>query len=1020
MMGQYRCVLFAVLVVGMTMVRTGVCGDVSLLQPDVPPGDMAALGSFDSQGPKYMHLAQGSFDPLEESKYFQTIRIPGSLRTDRPDSVGPYYLLQFKGPIREEWKNSLKTQGVRFYGYVPEDAFLVKWKGDAPTLLSGNPFVRAVVPYRPFYKLDGPVLGELKLSELGGRNVGLSTVGRRDTEIGMVAVPASFLPSREYVILCYPDADPEAVDKEIRAAGGEVLTRTQSEFKTRFKVRLNPRALIPEVNWIESAPEWRLFNEKAGATGVMDVHPIWQSLGLFGAGQVVAVADTGLDNGSVAPAELHDDFENGTGGSRVVQLFDLVGDGASDTSGHGTHVAGSVLGNGARSGSNPPSHTYPATAHAGMAPEASLVFQAHMENASGRLTGVPSDLNTLFDQAAGAGAKIHTDSWGSDSAGGYSSHSQDVDEYIWTHRDFSILFAAGNSGTDKYSPAGVIDEFSVGEPGTAKNCITVGASENNRPATGNPSPYGTLWPDDFPNAPVNTDPISDNVNGMVAFSGRGPCLDGRYKPDIVAPGTNILSVRSAVAPDQNFWAPFNADYAYMGGTSMATPLTCGLTTLIREYLQKMAGQANPSAALIKAVLLNGAVELNPGQYGTGAAREIAHNAPNDTEGWGRANLAGSLPSGTRNVLLVDDTQGLTTGNQVDYTFQVNGGDHPLRVKLVWSDYPGNPAAAGGLVNDLNLSLIKPDQSTVKPLFPRSPGYIQSLENASDVNGFVRPANLGDALIARFTPVKTPFNVIKVSFLMAAAAPGTYAVDFSILDDNGGVPGAVVASLPGLGVDMYNQVGEIYLGSSTITATGIALNGPFYVAITWSTTLDAYLGYGLDAPRTGNDFLFDSTAGTTIPWDLDGERDLYITVMGKGAESDGPDDSVNNVEGIEIPAPATGTYKVRVVAQRVAQGPQPFAVVISGNVSSGSQPTPTATPTISPTATPPSSPPGDVNLDGSVTPADAQMAFDYFLGTQNLSPLQQQKADFCSPGNGVTPGDAQGIFNAYLGLSNPCQ
>jgi hypothetical protein len=66
-------------------------------------------------------------------------------------------------------------------------------------------------------------------------------------------------------------------------------------------------------------------------------------------------------------------------------------------------------------------------------------------------------------------------------------------------------------------------------------------------------------------------------------------------------------------------------------------------------------------------------------------------------------------------------------------------------------------------------------------------------------------------------------------------------------------------------------------------------------------------------------------------------------------------------------------------------------------------------------------PGDINGDGFVTPGDAQMAFDHFLGLITLTPEQQECADVCPPGGDgfVTPGDAQGIFNIFLGISPPC-
>ena len=63
--------------------------------------------------------------------------------------------------------------------------------------------------------------------------------------------------------------------------------------------------------------------------------------------------------------------------------------------------------------------------------------------------------------------------------------------------------------------------------------------------------------------------------------------------------------------------------------------------------------------------------------------------------------------------------------------------------------------------------------------------------------------------------------------------------------------------------------------------------------------------------------------------------------------------------------------------------------------------------------------GDVNCDGSVTPGDAQAAFDSFLGLS--TPTCITNGDVCPFGGdgSITPGDAQGIFNTFLGISPSC-
>ena len=99
---------------------------------------------------------------------------------------------------------------------------------------------------------------------------------------------------------------------------------------------------------------------------------------------------------------------------------------------------------------------------------------------------------------------------------------------------------------------GYVDEDSLDAPGTAKNALTVGASDNVR-SSGGYNPGGpcytwyTCWPSDFQVNPTRDDRLSDNSGELAAFSSRGPANDGRRKPDVVAPGTNILSTRSQVA-----------------------------------------------------------------------------------------------------------------------------------------------------------------------------------------------------------------------------------------------------------------------------------------------------------------------------------------------------------------------------------------------------------------------------------------------------------------------------------------
>lgn len=165
---------------------------------------------------------------------------------------------------------------------------------------------------------------------------------------------------------------------------------------------------------------------------------------------------------------------------------------------------------------------------------------------------------------------------------------------------------------------------------------------------------------------------------------------------MIAPGTFILSTRSRrIAANNNGWAPYLQSklYFYMGGTSMATPLTAGAVGTLREYLRTQQGLPEPSAALLKASLIAGAVRVGSGP------KTLASDFD---QGYGRVNIDNIVaPAKPLRALFIDQLKGIRTGDLKRFTVTLKAGG-PLRVVLAYSDYPG-PA----LVNNLNLILTAP-------------------------------------------------------------------------------------------------------------------------------------------------------------------------------------------------------------------------------------------------------------------------------------------------------------------------
>ena len=316
------------------------------------------------------------------------------------------------------------------------------------------------------------------------------------------------------------------------------------------------------------------------------------------------------------------------------------------TSGHATFVAGIALGD---------DFNNPGTgANRGNAWAARLVSGFRGEGL----------LNALIANRA-QGATIHTNSWHTDEQGPgnpapYNQTASDADAFTWVFQDHLIFGSMGNNGEEQ------------GAPGTAKNSIGINASRR--------------------------DPNENTVND----GNPGPTLDGRRKPDMVTPGCQIRSAAVGTA--------CTIQLSNACATSWATPAAAASAALVREYYAEgwypsgapqPARAFTPTGSLIKATLLNATLDM------TGHA-----GYPGNTEGWGLLRLENSLffPGSPRMLRAWDrrHADGLATGEVAAFSVNVAASAEPLRVSLVWADFPAAAASANTAVNNLDLTVIDPN------------------------------------------------------------------------------------------------------------------------------------------------------------------------------------------------------------------------------------------------------------------------------------------------------------------------
>jgi hypothetical protein len=625
-------------------------------------------------------------------------------------------LIQFAGPVLPAWRESLLQAGVEIVSYIPQNAYLVYGGAEAV----GR--VQALAAQAPHVQWEGSYLDDYKIHP-SARAVDARgqprPIGTDLFEVQMMADAEANAKTlqlldtlklepfeRQYAALHYLNVAGRFRPADLaRIAAQPEVVSILPYFKARKLDERQDEIVAGNLSGdAPGAPYYLAWLESKGFTQAQ----------FDASGFAVDISDSGIDDGTTTPNHFGLYRSGQTGdGSRVIynRLEGTPNPGSTlkGCDGHGTlnsHVVGGYDDATGFPFADSSGYRYGLGVCPFVRLGSSVVFDP--DNFTN------PDYATLETAAYQGGARINNNSWGDTGADGlYNSDSQaydalvrDADTAAAGNQEMVIVFAAGNDGVNE---RGRTASRSITPPGTAKNVITVGAAENVVSLGGTD---GCGWDDAY----------SADANAVFSYSSRGPCDDGRHKPDIMAPGTRITGgVAQAKNPAatgtadpcflddgsgicggvgtngmENLFYPDNQQfYTISTGTSHSTPAVSGGCALLRQYFINQ-GWTPPSAAMTKACLMN-------------SARYMTGSGANDTlwsesQGMGEMDL-GTAFDGVPRLLRDELAADLFTasGQTRTYTGTVANSTEPFRVTLAWTDAPGSTTGSAAN-NDLDLTV----------------------------------------------------------------------------------------------------------------------------------------------------------------------------------------------------------------------------------------------------------------------------------------------------------------------------
>eukprot|EP01133_Synstelium_polycarpum_P015873 gene15873-18864_t len=714
-----------------------------------------------------------------------------SVHQPTPDNTYGHYIVQFTDTINDHTRANLEhhlssdaSGQSKIVGYYPIDSFHVVMLSEVARRLDAEPYIHWVGKYDTTHKIHLNSDLDRVTEPLGRVSLTLVTnhyspsqidqlVNRWSTKLNNILENTRATMSLKRVT---GDSTSHllAVVSCANGVSCDLLRNERAAYQWISKQHesLSIERIMTSRTANRYAPTITLAKSDSALLPIDD----YSKIPLRGAGQIIGCADTGIDlshcffsdQGSL-PLDGTVDMTQ----RKVVSYTPLGGGDTKDyQDGHGSHVVGSLVGLSSNI-------SHPTNKYRGVAYDAKVAF-VDISSKDASVVDAPENLAAIYDKVYSIGARVHADSWGSHSTNGYDAMyggpSQQLDAFIYGHQDMLIVRAAGNEGDVSYQ--------SLLTPAVAKNVLTVGAQQSSPLSFADvTTTFSKSVVDPFLSSGLNSACSFDakycayttaqccaelgttkglsaccdtfianatktvytqeslyNSNNMASFSSRGPTHDGRVKPDIVAPGLFVISARSNgnVTTDQcGDGSDLNDSLLAEGGTSMATPHAAAAALILRQYFiegyfpQGAPNASNamaPSAALLKAVIINSAARLNGTMIGDkGSSVPVNTDTPvtgaSQNQGWGAMKLGNVLhfqsisatpPQWIGIAGLQEVKQGsewkepkMSTGQNTSYCIKYtdNGGAKPtIKATLVWSDPPAAPGAAFDLVNNLDLQL----------------------------------------------------------------------------------------------------------------------------------------------------------------------------------------------------------------------------------------------------------------------------------------------------------------------------